>query len=209
MEASSRAALVAGARAPGRAGRRRADGPALLDARPTSCSPSPRLLDGQPRCAGRWPTRRARPTTGRRWPSRLFGGKVADAALELVETVARQRWSRPSTWSSASRRWPTRPSLAAADARRRARRRRGRAVPLRPDRRRRPRARHASSATARPRREGKAALLDRLLGGKVSPVTEQLLRNVLTGPHVGHAETAVERLLRGRPAAGAASRSPA
>ncbi len=42
--------------------------------------------------------------------------------------------------------------------------------------------------------EGKSALLDRLLSGRVSPVTEQLLRNVLTGPHVGNAETAVERL---------------
>jgi F-type H+-transporting ATPase subunit delta len=42
--------------------------------------------------------------------------------------------------------------------------------------------------------EGKAALLDRLLSGKVSAVTEQLLRNVLTGPHAGKAETAVERL---------------
>ena len=41
---------------------------------------------------------------------------------------------------------------------------------------------------------GKAALLDRLLSRKVSPVTEQLLRNVLTGPHVGHAENAIERL---------------
>jgi F-type H+-transporting ATPase subunit delta len=41
---------------------------------------------------------------------------------------------------------------------------------------------------------GKAALLDRLLARKVSPVTEQLLRNVLTGPHIGHAEDAIERL---------------
>ena len=42
--------------------------------------------------------------------------------------------------------------------------------------------------------EGKAALLDRLLSTKVSPVTEQLVRNVLTGPHAGHAENAIERL---------------
>jgi F-type H+-transporting ATPase subunit delta len=33
-----------------------------------------------------------------------------------------------------------------------------------------------------------------LLSGRVSPVTEQLLRNVLTGAHVGSAETAIERL---------------
>jgi F-type H+-transporting ATPase subunit delta len=42
--------------------------------------------------------------------------------------------------------------------------------------------------------EGKTALLDRLLSGRVSPVTEQLLRNVLTGPHAGNAEAAIERL---------------
>jgi F-type H+-transporting ATPase subunit delta len=42
--------------------------------------------------------------------------------------------------------------------------------------------------------EGKIALLDQLLSGRVSPVTEQLLRNVLTGPHVGSAEQAIERL---------------
>ena len=42
--------------------------------------------------------------------------------------------------------------------------------------------------------EGKTALLDRLLSGRVSPVTELLLRNVLTGPHAGSAENAVERL---------------
>ncbi len=42
--------------------------------------------------------------------------------------------------------------------------------------------------------EGKVALLDRLLSGRVSPVTEQLLRNVLTGPYAGSAEIAVERL---------------
>ena len=66
----------------------------------------------------------------------------------------------------------------------------------------------ASSATARRPAEGKAALLDRLLSGKVSPVTEQLLRNVLTGPHVG---TRRERRSSGSPrwpAAVAGSRSP-
>jgi F-type H+-transporting ATPase subunit delta len=42
--------------------------------------------------------------------------------------------------------------------------------------------------------EGKAALLDRLLSGKVSPITEQLVRNVLTGPHPGSPDTAIERL---------------
>ena len=42
--------------------------------------------------------------------------------------------------------------------------------------------------------EGRKALLDRLLSGRVNPVTELLLRNVLTGAHVGTAEVAIERL---------------
>jgi F-type H+-transporting ATPase subunit delta len=42
--------------------------------------------------------------------------------------------------------------------------------------------------------KGKAELLERLLAGKVNPVTALLLRNVLTASHLGHAETAIERL---------------
>ena len=42
--------------------------------------------------------------------------------------------------------------------------------------------------------QGRSELLDRLLSGRVSPVTEQLLRNVLTGPYAGNAENAIERL---------------
>jgi F-type H+-transporting ATPase subunit delta len=43
-------------------------------------------------------------------------------------------------------------------------------------------------------REGKAALLDRLLTGKVSPVTERLVRNSLTSSHVHNPENTIERL---------------
>jgi F-type H+-transporting ATPase subunit delta len=42
--------------------------------------------------------------------------------------------------------------------------------------------------------EGTGALIDRLLSGKVSTVTELLLRNVLTSRRAGSAEVAVERL---------------
>ena len=42
--------------------------------------------------------------------------------------------------------------------------------------------------------EGRKALLDQLLSGRVNPVTEHLLRNLLTGAHVGTAEIAIERL---------------
>ncbi len=41
---------------------------------------------------------------------------------------------------------------------------------------------------------GKAALLDRLVGSRVSPITAMLLRNHLTGRTVGNAENVVERL---------------
>jgi len=43
-------------------------------------------------------------------------------------------------------------------------------------------------------REGKTALLDRLLTGRVSPVTEKLVRNSLTSSHVHNAANAVERI---------------
>ena len=45
--------------------------------------------------------------------------------------------------------------------------------------------------------EGKARCWTGCCRGRVSPVTEQLLRNVLTGPHVGHAEDADRAALRG------------
>ena len=120
--------------------------------------------------------------------------KVSATALDLVETVARQRWSRPIDLVDGVDD-PGDRGVAGRRGRPRRARRASRtscsgsaassaATASSP----------ASSATARRRAEGKAALLDRLLSGRVSPVTEQLLRNVLTGPHVGHAENAIERL---------------
>src|SRR3712207_3186582 len=41
---------------------------------------------------------------------------------------------------------------------------------------------------------GKTALLDRLLAGRVSPISAMLLRNHLTGRAIGNAENVVERL---------------
>jgi F-type H+-transporting ATPase subunit delta len=124
---------------------------------------------------------------------RLFGSKVSDAALDLIETVARQRWSRPSDLVDAFMALATESSLDAADVR-------GELDSVEDELFRfgrivggdRELARILSDRTAPV--EGKTALLDRLLTGKVSPVTEQLLRNVLTGPHAGHAENAIERL---------------
>ena len=183
-----------GARAPGRAGAGCA-GPGPARPRRRAVRRRPAARRAALAAPGAVRRRRASPTTA--------GGPGAPA----VRRAAVRRGARPrrdawpasagrarSTWSTAIDDAGHRGVAGRRGRPRRARRRRGRAVPLRPDRRRRPASSRASSATAPPPAEGKAALLDRLLAGRVSPVTEQLLRNVLTGPHVGNAETAVERL---------------
>ena len=124
---------------------------------------------------------------------RLFGSQLSSTALDLVETIARQRWSRPIDLVDAAITVATEASLDAADAR-------GELDGVEDELFRfgrivagdRELGRILGDRTAPV--EGKSALLDRLLSGRVSPVTEQLLRNVLTGPHVGHAENAIERL---------------
>lgn len=124
---------------------------------------------------------------------RLFGSQLSSTALDLVETIARQRWSRPIDLVDAAMTVAIEASLDAADAR-------GELDSVEDELFRfgrivggdRQLARILSDRQAAV--EGRSALLDQLLSGRVSPVTEQLLRNVLTGPHVGHAENAIERL---------------
>jgi F-type H+-transporting ATPase subunit delta len=124
---------------------------------------------------------------------RLFASKVSATALDLIQTVARQRWSRPIDLVDAFTALATEAALDAADVR-------GELDSVEDELFRfgrivggdRELARILSDRKASA--EGKSALLDRLLSGRVSPVTEQLLRNVLTGPHAGTAEVAVERL---------------
>jgi F-type H+-transporting ATPase subunit delta len=124
---------------------------------------------------------------------RLFGNKVSDTALDLIETVARQRWSHPIDLVDAFTALATEASLDAAEAAGELENvedelfRFGRIIG---GDRELGRILSDRKATA----EGKAALLDRLLDGRVTSVTGQLLRNVLTGPHAGSAEIAVERL---------------
>ena len=55
--------------------------------------------------------------------------------------------------------------------------------------------------------EGRPSLLDSLLSGKANPVTVQLVRNVLTGPHAAAPRTRSSGSPRW-PAVVAASRSP-
>jgi F-type H+-transporting ATPase subunit delta len=124
---------------------------------------------------------------------RLFASKVSGTALDLIETVARLRWSHPIDLVDAFTALATEASLDAADAR-------GELDGVEDELFRfgrivggdRELGRILSDRKAPV--EGRSALLDQLLSGRVSPVTEQLLRNVLTGPHVGTAENAVERL---------------
>jgi len=152
-----------------------------------------RLLDGQLTLRRALSDPAGKPEDRAALAGRLFGSKVSDVTLDVVETVARQRWSRPIDLVDAFTTLATEASLDAADAR-------GELDGVEDELFRfgrivggdRELARILSDRKASA--EGKSALLDRLLSGRVSPITEQLLRNVLTGPHAGSAEIVVERL---------------
>ena len=152
-----------------------------------------RLLDGQLSLRRALSDPAGKPGDRAALARRLFAGKVSDVTLDLVETVAGQRWSHPIDLVDAFMTLATEASLDAANVRGELDGvedelfRFGRIVSGDRELGRLLSDRKASA-------EGKRALLDRLLSGRVSPVTEQLLRNVLTGPHVGTAENAVERL---------------
>jgi F-type H+-transporting ATPase subunit delta len=152
-----------------------------------------RLLDGQLTLRRALADPAGKPDERAALVRRLFESKLSPTALDLLETVARQRWSRPIDLVDAVSTLATEASLEAGDVRGELDGvedelfRFGRIVASDRELARILSDRSAPAA-------GKTALLDRLLSGRVSPVTEQLLRNVLTGPHVGNAENAIERL---------------
>jgi F-type H+-transporting ATPase subunit delta len=152
-----------------------------------------RLLDGQLTLRRALSDPSGKPEERARLARRLFGSRLSATAVDLTETVARLRWSRPPDLVEAFTALATEAALDAADAGGQLESvedelfRFGRIVGGDRELGRILSDRGAPS-------EGKTALLDRLLSGKVSPVTEQLLRNTLTGPHAGHAENAIERL---------------
>lgn len=152
-----------------------------------------RLLDGQLALRRALSDPAGRPEDRVALARRIFSGKVSGTALELVGTVAGLRWSRPIDLVDAFTALATEASLDAADVRGELDSvedelfRFGRIIAANRELGRILSDRKATAA-------GKGALLDRLLDGRVSPVTEQLLRNVLIGPHAGHAEVAIERL---------------
>ena len=152
-----------------------------------------RLLDGQLALRRSLSDPAGKPEERAALARRLFASRLSPAALDLVETVAALRWSRPPDLVAAFTDLATEASLDAADAR-------GELESVEDELFRFGRIVGGDQELARilsDRKapvDGRTALLDRLLSEKVSPVTGQLLRNVLTGPHVGHAENVIERL---------------
>jgi F-type H+-transporting ATPase subunit delta len=152
-----------------------------------------RLLDGQLTLRRSLSDPAGKPEERAALANRLFASRLSPAALDLVENVARQRWSRPPDLVEAFMALAKEASLDAAEVR-------GELDDVEDELFRFGRIVSSDRELARilsdrkAPMEGKAALLDGLLARKVSPVTQQLVRNVLTGPHVGHAENAIERL---------------
>jgi F-type H+-transporting ATPase subunit delta len=151
------------------------------------------LLDGQPTLRRALSDASVRPEDRAGLARRLLGSQLQPGTLELVETVARQRWSRPLDLVEATETLATEAALDAADAR-------GELDGVEDELFRFGRIIAGDADLARilgnpaAPREGKAALLDRLLAGKVSPVTERLVRNYLTSSHVHNPENGMERL---------------
>jgi F-type H+-transporting ATPase subunit delta len=152
-----------------------------------------RLLDGQPSLRRALSDPAATPDDRANLARRLLSGKVGGSTLDLVEAMARQRWSRPLDLVEAAETLGVDAAFDAADVQGQLDDvedelfRFGRIVAGDPDL-----SRLLSDRTASAK--GKTALLDRLLAGKVNPVTALLLRNVLTASAMGQAEVAVERL---------------
>ncbi|MGY1622218.1 F0F1 ATP synthase subunit delta [Geodermatophilus sp. SYSU D00965] len=191
MDASSRAAL-AQARERLEERSRGAAGTALLSLADELFAVA-RLLDGQIALRRALSDPSAKPADRAGLARRVLTGRVSEAAVDLVETVAGLRWSRPLDLVEATETLGTEAALDAAAARGELDGvedelfRFGRIVAGDPELSR------ILSDRAAPA-SGKTALLDRLVSGRVSPVTALLLRNQLTGRYVGAAENVVERL---------------
>lgn len=152
-----------------------------------------RVLDGQVALRRALADPAGKPAERAGLVRRLFAAKLSAGALDLLETVATQRWSRPLDLVEAVENLATDASLAAAEAR-------GELDGVEDELFRFGRIVAGDSGLSRilsdrtAQAAGKTALLDRLLSGRVSPVTEQLLRAHLTRRHIGNAEVVIERL---------------
>jgi F-type H+-transporting ATPase subunit delta len=152
-----------------------------------------RLLDGQPSLRRALSDAAVKPADRAALTRRLFQGKVSETALDVVDTVVRQRWSRPRDLVEAAETLATEAALDGAASRGELDNvedelfRFGRIVGGDPDLSRILGDRSAGAA-------GKAQLIDRLVGQRVTPVTALLLRNTLTTSDVGNPANVVERL---------------
>ena len=152
-----------------------------------------RLLEGQISLRRALSDPSARPGDRAGLARRILTGKVSEATVDLVETTARQRWSRPVDLVEATELLGTEAGLDAAEAR-------GELEGVEDELFRFGRIVAGDPALSRILSDdrapvaGRTALLDRLLSGRVSPVSESLLRNTLSARHVGHAENRIERL---------------
>jgi F-type H+-transporting ATPase subunit delta len=191
MDASSREALAAARErlAQGTAG---APGQSLLNLSDELFAVA-RLLDEQHSLRRALSDPAVKPGDRAGLANRLLQGKVSETALDVVDTAARQRWSRPLDLVEAAETLATEAALDAALARGELDNvedelfRFGRIVAGDPELSRILSDRSAPAA-------GKTELLNRLVSQRVGPATALLLRNVLTASHVGNAETAIERL---------------
>jgi len=151
------------------------------------------LLEGQVSLRRALADASVRPDDRAGLANRLLSSQLSAAAVDVVETVARQRWSRPLDLVEAVETLATDTALDAAESR-------GELDTVEDELFRFSRIIDGDDALARvlgdrsASREGKTALLDRLLTGRVSPVTEKLVRNSLTSSHVHNAANAVERI---------------
>src|SRR3954463_4472995 len=176
MEASSRAALEE-ARERLAELSRGADGPALLRLADELFAVA-RLLQEQLTLRRALSDPAGKPQERAGLARRLFGSKVSDAALDLIETMARLRWSHPLDLVEGARTLAVEASLDAADAR-------GELDDVEDELFRFGRIVVADRQLSRILSdrfapvEGKSALLDRLLSGRVSPVTRPRLRDAL------------------------------
>ncbi|MBN1093671.1 F0F1 ATP synthase subunit delta [Blastococcus sp. TML/M2B] len=195
MEASTRAAIVEVRERLEQLTRRSAHpatGPELLSIADELFAVS-RVLDGQLTLRRAMADPAGKPEERAGLVRRLFASQLSPTALDLVETIARQRWSRPIDLVEATVTVATEAALDAADVNGELDGvedelfRFGRIVAG-------DRELNRILSDRKAPVEGRAALLDRLLSGRVNAVTEQLLRNVLTGSHAGTAEIAIERL---------------
>lgn len=191
MDASSREALeVARARLTERV--QGAPGQALLNLADELFAVA-RLLEGQLSLRRALSDPAVKPADRAGLVHRLLDGKVAETAVDVLETAVRQRWSRPLDLVEAAETLATEAAFDAAASR-------GELENVEDDLFRfgrivagDPRLSLILSDPAAPA-QGKTELVDRLISQRVAPATALLLRNLFTGSRVGNAENAVERL---------------